>query len=579
MSEGARYNVIRPPSDDIETVATVINATDDLVYNCLVDNGRIDQKALTESKEQGESSLLITNGNRYSIRGNNIRTVYFLPQGDYWQLTKGQLSLTSQDRRLRQVIGVDKTAAIREAERELQQLEEENGQICREFDQLKTERRQYKVEWNGLIKKENSDNSRISRLRELLETIREEAEAAENVTYDTSELEDEVKRADEVHDELKAREEEEQNALNELNPGIDEIRNKLEEVNARNQKVSRDLADAEQRLQRYLQGLAEKARSLQKRQEKLQSAEQKRQEHSKLVEEKDTIVKDTLYKARLLTQTAMKARNNDKRKSLMQSGEGDDDGDVQGEEDDMGQFEDLESIEPIEANKEPEQYEGKIRRYQREIERERGRRRLTESDPEVALEKYQRAKRNLDSKVEQIDQITNHVDNLVEDLQSRKERWKEFRTHISIMTNSNFDEILNRKGSSGAIKFSHKKKALDLIVQKDNQDEMSQTADVKALSGGERSYTTLALLLALGESLETPFRVMDEFDVFLDPVARRIALQTMIEVAKEFEHRQFIFITPQDLSNIKTDPKLKIFHMKPPKRSDIVGGPTQQTLD
>jgi chromosome segregation ATPase len=47
-------------------------------------------------------------------------------------------------------------------------------------------------------------------------------------------------------------------------------------------------------------------------------------------------------------------------------------------------------------------------------------------------------------------------------------------------------------------------------------------------SGGERSYTTLSLLLALGESLETPFRVMDEFDVFLDPVARKIALDTMV---------------------------------------------------
>ena len=96
-------------------------------------------------------------------------------------------------------------------------------------------------------------------------------------------------------------------------------------------------------------------------------------------------------------------------------------------------------------------------------------------------------------------------------------------------------------------------------------------------SGGERSFTTLALLLALGENLETPFRVMDEFDVFLDPVSRKIALQTMINVAKEMEHRQFIFITPQDLSSIQTDSKLKIFQMKNPKRGNV-GGAQQQTL-
>lgn len=60
-------------------------------------------------------------------------------------------------------------------------------------------------------------------------------------------------------------------------------------------------------------------------------------------------------------------------------------------------------------------------------------------------------------------------------------------------------------------------------------------------SGGERSFTTLSLLLALGESLETPFRVMDEFDVFLDPVSRRIALKTMVSVLPRiFQFNNFL---------------------------------------
>ena len=129
------------------------------------------------------------------------------------------------------------------------------------------------------------------------------------------------------------------------------------------------------------------------------------------------------------------------------------------------------------------------------------------------------------------------------------------------------------------MEFDHEEKQLNLIVQKDNTDEKSQTKDVKALSGGERSFATLSLLLAIGESLETPFRVMDEFDVFLDPVARKIAMQTLTEVALEMKHRQFIFITPQDCSSLKTGPMLKIFKMKAPARNAKVGGPQQQTLD
>ena len=66
----------------------------------------------------------------------------------------------------------------------------------------------------------------------------------------------------------------------------------------------------------------------------------------------------------------------------------------------------------------------------------------------------------------------------------------------------------------------------------DSEQESTQTDDVKALSGGECSFTMLALLLALGERLETPFRVMDEFDVFLDPVARKIALDTLVEIVR-----------------------------------------------
>jgi len=84
-------------------------------------------------------------------------------------------------------------------------------------------------------------------------------------------------------------------------------------------------------------------------------------------------------------------------------------------------------------------------------------------------------------------------------------------------------------------------------------------------------------LLALGENLETPFRVMDEFDVFLDPVMRKIAIDNMIQAAKTMEHRQFIFITPQDLSSLTPDRMLKIVQMKTPARDDY-SQPQQTTL-
>lgn len=99
-------------------------------------------------------------------------------------------------------------------------------------------------------------------------------------------------------------------------------------------------------------------------------------------------------------------------------------------------------------------------------------------------------------------------------------------------------------------------------------------------SGGEKSYTQMCLILALGEKLETPFRVLDEFDVFLDAPTRKLTIQMLIQLAHEkMSHRQFIFITPQDISDITSDPRLKILRMLPPKRHGVVGGPSQQTLN
>lgn len=79
--------------------------------------------------------------------------------------------------------------------------------------------------------------------------------------------------------------------------------------------------------------------------------------------------------------------------------------------------------------------------------------------------------------------------------------------------------------------------------------------------------------------METPFRVMDEFDVFLDPKARAKVIDTLIDVGMTMSHRQFIFITPQDVSNVESTPMIKILQMKNPERKTVAGGHEQRTLE
>ena len=92
--------------------------------------------------------------------------------------------------------------------------------------------------------------------------------------------------------------------------------------------------------------------------------------------------------------------------------------------------------------------------------------------------------------------------------------------------------------------------------------------NVAALSGGEKSFTTLALTLAMGELSEAPFRAMDEFDVFMDEVARKVSMDSLLAFARGDEEvsRQFILITPQNISGIDAKAKdIHVFQMRGPR--------------
>lgn len=96
------------------------------------------------------------------------------------------------------------------------------------------------------------------------------------------------------------------------------------------------------------------------------------------------------------------------------------------------------------------------------------------------------------------------------------------------------------------------------------------TSIMKSLSGGERSVSTISYLTALWETMESPFRCLDEFDVFMDLMNRKVIMEMVLEIAKlpSQKHRQFIFLTPLDLSGMPLDKNLniRIFEMADPER-------------
>ena len=265
--------------------------------------------------------------------------------------------------------------------------------------------------------------------------------------------------------------------------------------------------------------------------------------------------------------------------------------------------------------------ETEIKRLRGKLERKQ-REQRTMDTVEVVTAKYERARLALRRKERDIKNVEANLEKLEKGFKVRKLKLKELRKGIVRAANRAFDHVQQHKGQSGGLKFDHENRELSIEMQKDNRDASTLSTNVRELSGGERSYTTLALLIALGEAIECPFRVMDEFDIFMyvvvcvlvcvcgvcvlckkmvfgiyshthssphthththvnrDAVSRKTALDLLTQYAtsEQMRHRQFIFITPQDLSYVQSrvSNTFRIHKLLPPERN--AGTLQQQTL-
>ena len=78
-----------------------------------------------------------------------------------------------------------------------------------------------------------------------------------------------------------------------------------------------------------------------------------------------------------------------------------------------------------------------------------------------------------------------------------------------------FQNYLKSRNYNGSLKFDHTAHKLEVIVQPNKSSDSSNTHDLKSLSGGERSFSTVAFLLSLWSIVESPILFLDEFDVFM----------------------------------------------------------------
>lgn len=460
----------KPNMEGIETVASVLTVENDIVFNCLVDNCRIETIGLARDRKDSENKLLVRNGNGSSIRGS-IKKVY-LPNGDNWTVKGGAFAVFSNEKRLRQTIGVDSSAAIEGAKAEeeailhtLRLKEQEESKL--QHDHTKSQR-----EWNQAKKAVQKNDSYINDLSMKIDGLRQEIDASANFTVDTSEFEEMVQEAQDALASHVSDEQKYSSELESLHPKVLLVREKLDSWTLRNSKALEDVNAAENDLTQFLETQTQQMDQLEKKRRKLKTYQDNILKWQQDITQIENDREAALAKARI-----MQFRYN-----VRPIDDSDDenhvsDRSIKSEPTD----EDLQAIPPQKAEREPKYYQVRMQKTKEKIEKESARRKVSREDASVAFERYKRAERELDAKMTDIENTEAKIKEMNLDVENRQARWEDFRGTLAKNIGLKFDQMLALNKYTGTLDFNHECHTLDLAVQKTTSVNASQSKDVKAL--------------------------------------------------------------------------------------------------
>ncbi|XRM43323.1 Structural maintenance of chromosomes protein 6 [Aspergillus tubingensis] len=181
------------------------------------------------------------------------------------------------------------------------------------------------------------------------------------------------------------------------------------------------------------------------------------------------------------------------------------------------------------------------------------------------LAEVTKASEAYDRALKQVEEFRLLAEVLKATLNVRKNRWLIFRSHISSRAKAQFTYLLSERSFRGRLLTDHEGKLLDLQVEPDiTKDSAGRGA--KTLSGGEKSFSQVCLLLALWEAMGSPIRCLDEFDVYMDHINRKMAIDMLMLAARRSIGRQFILITPGSRSEITLAPDVCVKELAEPER-------------
>ncbi|KAH0351667.1 DNA repair protein Rad18, partial [Aureobasidium melanogenum] len=490
------------PEQHLDTMLRVLEFDNDAVRNCLIINQGIDQTVLIPDRDAANDFAQTRPRN---VRATMCHNVHLRGHGHRYQTTRSggirmdPVKAWPNQMRMKTSLEAQLNIAqerLNDAKRDLQEAENN----LRTLETALTRAKQVKVRYD----RETANlRQQTQRCEDRIEQLQGELDA--DAVNDTGALDELHAQYNEAEQNLQAANDtmmDSVNALDKLGQDNRLIKQQLDAATKEVEEAQARLTKAQKRLE---DKTTQREYALRKKNEALEMVDLARRDREALEEQR-------VEQERLINEEYLEGANQVSRRVVVEPGN---------------------TVEVL--DRKLEKLEAEHRRYQDSIG---GSREEIYAAWRTAHKKFASAQRELNTQKDMAKKLKSS-------LVYRKNRWKLFRKHITTRAKITFSYLLSERNFRGRILVHHIDKTLDISVEPDISKNSDKGRQTKTLSGGEKSFSTICLLLSIWEAMGSPIRCLDEFDVFMDSANREISMKMMIQAARRSVGRQFVLITPQ----------------------------------
>ncbi len=167
-------------------------------------------------------------------------------------------------------------------------------------------------------------------------------------------------------------------------------------------------------------------------------------------------------------------------------------------------------------------------------------------DAEEMYESYNKTYKEIQEKVAQVQEDRRQV---MTEIEERTRKWGDVIHNLLDEVNARYQSLLSRLQARGEVRLINpsdiEEAGLEIFVS--FKGGQLSRLDPYTHSGGERSTTIMAFLLALQQNVLSPFRAVDEFDLHMDPKNKEVVSEFIVSTM-EGTADQYMAITPSQVT-------------------------------